>query len=81
MNDERRLARITRRARGKPTARDYRILVLDSSGEIAGSNVFPAEDDAIAVVIARAMDNSTDRELWEAERLIARLPATSKDSQ
>ena len=76
MDDERRLARITQRAKGKPAARDYRIFVLDTSGKIVGSDVFPAEDDATAVAIARAMDSSADRELWEAERLIARLPAT-----
>lgn len=75
MNDERRIARITRRARGDPAARDYRIFFLDSSGKIVGSDVFPAADDAVAVVIARAMDGSSDRELWEAGRLIARLPA------
>ena len=75
MDNERRIARITRRAKGHATPRDYRIFRLDASGKIIGSDVFPAEDDAVAIIIARAMESSTDRELWEAERLIARLPA------
>ena len=56
--------------------RYYRIFTLDTGGKITGSDVFPAEDDAAALVIAKAMESSADRELWEAERLIARLPAT-----
>jgi len=75
MNNERRIASITRRAKGHPAPRDYRIFWLDASGQITGSDVFPAEDDAVALVIARAMGSSAARELWEAERLIARLPA------
>jgi hypothetical protein len=75
VDDDRRIASITRRAKGQPASRDYRIFWLDASGKITGSDVFPAEDDAVAIVIASAMESSTDRELWEAERLIARLPA------
>ena len=78
MSNERRIASITRRAKGHTASRDYRIFRLDSSGQITGSDVFPAEDDAVALVIARAMESSADRELWEAERLIARLPATGR---
>ena len=77
MSNERRLASITKRAKGQPAPRDYRILTLDSSGSITGSDVFPAADDAVAVVIAKAMQSSAERQLWEAERLIARLPAIS----
>jgi hypothetical protein len=76
MSNELRIARITTRAKGHLAPRDYRIFTLDTSGKITGSDVFPAEDDAAAIVIARAMESSADRELWEAERLIARLPAT-----
>ena len=79
MSDERRIASITRRAKGQPVQRDYRIFWLDGSGQITGSDVFPAEDDAVAIVIARAMESSADRELWEAERLIARLPGNAAE--
>jgi hypothetical protein len=77
MTNEGRIGSITRRAKGQPAARDYRIFRLDAYGKIIGSEVFPAEDDAAAVVIARLMESSADRELWEAERLIARLPSTT----
>jgi hypothetical protein len=76
MSNDRRLASITSRAKGQPSQRNYRIFTLGTSGKIIGSDVFPAEDDAVAIVIARAMASSADRELWEGERLIARLPAT-----
>jgi hypothetical protein len=77
MENDRRIASITRRAKGQATPRDYRIFELDASGSIIGSDVFPAEDDAVATVIARTMESSADRELWEADRLIARLPANA----
>jgi hypothetical protein len=77
MDNEARIASIVRRAKGHPAARNYRIFGLDASGEIIAADVFPAEDDAAAIVIARLMESSADRELWEAERLIARLPAGS----
>jgi len=74
LNDQR-LARVTQRARDTPAAREYRILRLDEHGQIAASDVFPAHDDAVALVIARARESSAARELWEAKRLIAVLPA------
>jgi hypothetical protein len=77
MDYERRIQSITRRAKGHPAPRDYRVFWLDASGQITGSDVFPAEDDAVAIVIATAMQGSADRELWEAQRLIARLPANT----
>lgn len=76
MSNEQRIASITRRAKGQPVPRDYRIFWLNAHGQITGSDVFPAEDDAVAIVIAKAMEGSADRELWEAERLIARLSGT-----
>jgi hypothetical protein len=77
MDTERRIASITKPAKGLTAPRNYRILWLDDSGQITGSDVFPAEDDAVTIVIARAMESSADRQLWEAERLIAQLPATA----
>jgi len=76
-SSDRRLASVTRRAKGTPVPREYRVLRLGVHGQITASDSFPAHDDAVAIVIARAMEASTDREVWEDHRLVAKLPANT----
>ena len=74
MDNEQRIAGIKRRAKADVPRKGYRVFWLDDSGKIIGSDVIFAEDDAAAIEIAKGMEGSTLRELWNEERLIARLP-------
>lgn len=74
MDNEQRIAGIKRRAKEDVPPKSYRIFWLDDSRKIIGSDIIYADDDAAAIEIANGMEGPNLRELWDADRLIARLP-------
>jgi hypothetical protein len=52
---------------------EYRAYSVDDKGHIAHSNVFVAPNDDAAFEHARQFVNGYDVELWNRDRLVARL--------
>ena len=52
---------------------DYRLYCLDGAGKITRAEVIDAENDDDAVMIARAARKPVHCELWQRDRLVARI--------
>jgi len=51
----------------------YRLYRLDGAGRFSAAEWIKAEDDSGALAAARAIDRSGPCELWQGNRLIARI--------
>lgn len=61
---------------------DYRLYCLDGSGRIARAEWLDAKSDDEAIVLVRAMKMPTGCEIWERDRLVAKVepaPASAGD--
>lgn len=54
---------------------DYRLYCLDGEKHISSGEWIGAMNDAEAVLLARAKKLNVNSELWEKNRLVARIPA------
>jgi hypothetical protein len=52
----------------------YRLYGLDGVRKVASAEWFEADDDQAAVAAAREKMDGHDCELWQGDRLVARLP-------
>ena len=73
MDEGERLARIQNRAKEDAPPNNYRLFWLDHAGKIIGFDVISADDDATALETAERMKGSNAAELWDRDRMIARL--------
>lgn len=55
---------------------DYRLYSLDVAKSVMRAEDFDALSDIDAIRIARAMHKSVNCELWNLDRLVARIPAS-----
>ena len=53
---------------------EYRVYCFDHRGKISTSHEFLAADDSEALARTRAMKLETECELWNRDRLIAKIP-------
>jgi hypothetical protein len=58
----------------------YRLYCLGGDGNITRSDWIDALSDDEAIAIARGMEKSVDCEIWEGNRLVARIPAMKKQA-
>jgi hypothetical protein len=56
----------------------YRLYSLDGANKVASAEWIDADDDQAAVEAAKTMMDGQDCELWQATRLVARLPRHAK---
>jgi hypothetical protein len=54
---------------------DYRLYCLGGDGKITAADWIDAESDEAAIAVAREMKKSVDCEIWNGNRLVARVPA------
>lgn len=54
---------------------DYRLYCLDGDKHISSGEWIGAMNDAEAIVLAKAKRLNVSAELWERNRLVARIPA------
>lgn len=54
---------------------DYRLYRCDSTGKIISAEWLSAPDDAEALAQAKALEAGVIVEIWERQRLVARLDA------
>ncbi|WP_020174613.1 hypothetical protein [Methyloferula stellata] len=57
----------------EPNPSIYRVFRLDIEGRITGSEILEAEDDLDALTRAQTKIDAFGIELWDRDRLIARL--------
>jgi hypothetical protein len=53
----------------------YKLHCFDAAGKIESAEVLDANNDGEAVILARALNNTFSCEIWNRDRLVARLPA------
>jgi hypothetical protein len=53
---------------------EYRLYCLDGAGKITKAEEITARDDAEGLKIAKALKRHTKCELWNRDRLIAKIP-------
>lgn len=51
----------------------YRVYCFDGASRIMGVEIVQATNDAVAVQTAKRLNNGIRREVWDRERLIARI--------
>lgn len=51
----------------------YRLYCLDGASKVASAEWVEADDDAIAITIARERHDGYECEVWQGRRLVARL--------
>lgn len=56
----------------------YRLYSLDGVRKVASGQWFDADDDRMAIEVAKAKMDGHDCELWSGARLVARLPHTKR---
>jgi hypothetical protein len=54
---------------------EYRLYVLTGDGHIERVEEFHASDDGDALMIAKSIKKRVPCELWDHDRLVAKLPA------
>ena len=74
MDEAERIARIQQRAKEDAPPNNYRVFWLDHVGKIIGCDIISAADDAAALELAMEMKGANPGELWDRDRMIARLP-------
>jgi hypothetical protein len=57
---------------------DYRLYGLGGDNKVASGEWFDADDDEVAIEVAKAMVDGHDCELWRGSRLVARIPHERK---
>ena len=62
-----------RRHQGKSAVPTYRIMLVDEHEKYRGAEVLQCADDQAALEHAQQYVDGCDVELWEHERLVARL--------
>lgn len=66
--------------RGVSVLPNYRLYRLDGAGKITAAEWLSAEDDGHATQLAEKLDSHTTVEVWDRNRLIARVrPGTRAD--
>ena len=55
---------------------NYRRYCLDGIGHITSVALIDAEDDGHAIIVAQSMKMAVGYEVWDRNRLVARIPAT-----
>ena len=73
MDEAERMARIQQRAKEDAPPSLYRVFWFDTLGRIVGFEIISAEDDAAAIQAAKEMKGANAGELWDRDRMIARL--------
>jgi len=53
---------------------DYRLYGLDGVDKVASAIWIEADDDDIAIEVAKEVLNGRNGELWQGRRFIARIP-------
>jgi hypothetical protein len=59
---------------------EYRIYCLDGANRITRAEQIVATNDEQAIEAARSMKPAVKRELWQRDRLVARISASGKQS-
>ncbi len=59
---------------------EYRIYCLDGANRITRAEQIVATNDEQAIAAARSMKPLVKRELWQRDRLVARISASGKQS-
>lgn len=57
---------------------DYRLYGLDGVNKVASGEWFEAEDDRVAIEVAKDRMNGHDCELWQGSRFVGRIPHQRK---
>ena len=57
---------------------NYRLYRLDGAGKITNAEWLSADDDAHAGELARGVDSQTTVEVWDRDRLVARIKPDGK---
>jgi len=57
----------------------YRLYCLDGTGKISGAEWLEAHGDEDAIRSAKDLKKDVPCELWDRNRLVARIPALEKD--
>jgi hypothetical protein len=58
---------------------NFRLYRLDGAGKIASADWLEADDEAHAQQLARELNAENTVEIWNRNRLVARIPPTTKD--
>ena len=59
---------------------NYRLYRLDGAGNITNAEWLSADDDSHAAEIARGSNSQTNVEVWDRDRLVARIKPDGKGS-
>ena len=65
--------------RGYASLANFRLYRLDGAGKIASADWLEADDEAHAQQLARELNAENTVEIWNRNRLVARIPPTPKE--
>jgi hypothetical protein len=57
----------------------YRVYCLDGAGKVWAAEWIEAEDDSAAIESAKRFNGAVRCEVWQSQRLVARLDLTPKN--
>lgn len=57
----------------------YRVYCLDGAGKVWAAEWIEADDDSAAIESARKFENAVRCEVWQNQRLVARLDLTPQN--